>query len=119
MSTARAIGSYGERVAAAYLRRHGYRVLTRNYLTTRGELDLICRHGEMLVFVEVRTRGGEEFGRPAESIGADKEESLRYAARRYLEKLEKKDILYRFDAVEVTLHPGEVPVCHLIENLFS
>ena len=114
-----AIGSYGERVAAAYLRRLGYRVLIRNYLTVGGELDLICRHGEMLVFVEVRTRGGEEFGRPAESIGAKKEEALRHAARRYLEQLDREDILYRFDAVEVTLHPGELPVCHLIENLFS
>ena len=119
LTTAQAIGSYGERVAAAHVRRLGYRVLIRNYLTTRGELDLICRHGEMLVFVEVRTRGGEEFGRPAESIGAEKEDALRYAARRYLEQLKREDILYRFDAVEVTLHLGERPVCHLIENLFS
>jgi len=114
-----AIGSYGERVAAAYLRRLGYRILIRNFLTVGGELDLVCRHGDMLVFVEVRTRGGEEFGRPAESIGAKKEESLRHAARRYLEQLDRDDILHRFDAVEVTLRAGERPVCHLIENLFS
>jgi putative endonuclease len=113
------IGNYGERVAGSFLRRHGYTVLTRNYKVTGGEIDLVCRHGTMLVFVEVRTRAGEAFGRPAESIDARKEDALRLAARRYLELLRQDDITYRFDAVEVTLRLGEIPACTLIENLFS
>jgi putative endonuclease len=119
LSTAVEIGNYGERVAAAFLRRHGYRVLTRNYKTTGGEIDLICRHGEILAFVEVRSRAGELFGRPAESIDARKEEALRYAARRYLELLDRQDIRYRFDAVEVRLKTGEVPLCALLPNFFA
>ena len=119
LSTAVEIGNYGERVAAAVLRRHGYRVLTRNYKTTGGEIDLICRHGEILAFVEVRSRAGELFGRPAESIDARKEEALRYAARRYLELLDREDIRYRFDAVEVRLKTGEVPLCALLPNFFA
>ena len=113
------IGNYGERVAATFLRRHGYTVLTRNYKVTGGEIDLVCRHGDVLAFVEVRTRAGEEFGRPAESIDARKEDALRLAARRYLELLKKDDITYRFDAVEVRLRAGEIPECTLIENLFA
>src|SRR5450631_1027088 len=85
LATAAEIGAYGERVAGAFLRRHGYQVLTRNYKTTRGEIDLVCRHGDVLVFVEVKTRADEAFGRPAEAIGMGKEEALRHAARRYLE----------------------------------
>jgi putative endonuclease len=113
------IGNYGERVAASFLRRHGYKMLTRNYKITGGEIDLVCRHGDILAFVEVRTRGGEAFGRPAESIDTRKEDALRLAARRYLELLDQDDITYRFDAVEVRLKPGEIPACTLIENLFA
>jgi putative endonuclease len=119
LATASEIGSYGERVAAAFLRRQGYRVLYRNFQTERGEIDLVCRHGKILAFVEVRTRAGTAFGQPAETIDAAKQEALRYAADRYLHLLDRDDINYRFDAVEVMLSPGEIPTCHLIADLFS
>jgi putative endonuclease len=113
------IGSYGERVAAAFLRRHGYRVLYRNFLTPRGEIDLVCRSGNILAFVEVRARASADFGRPGETIDAEKQDSLRYAAGRYLELLAEPAIHYRFDAVEVMLTAGEVPVCTLQRDIFS
>jgi putative endonuclease len=119
LPTTAATGNYGERVAAAFVRRHGYRVLTRNYRTTRGEIDLICRHRDVLVFVEVRTRGSEDFGRPIETIGADKQDALRFAARRYLELLGRDDIHYRFDAVEVMIKTGQIPVCTLLSDIFA
>jgi putative endonuclease len=119
LSTSAARGIYGERVAAAYLRRQGYRRLYRNYRTDRGEIDLICRLGKILVFVEVRTRNTTDFGLPSETIGADKQDALRYAAARYLKLLKRDDVYYRFDAVEVILVEGEVPVCTLIPNLFA
>jgi putative endonuclease len=119
LPTAKAIGSYGECVAAAFLRRHGYRVLYRNFLTERGEIDLVCRCGELLVFVEVRTRATLAFGRPAESIDAAKQESLRYAASRYLRLLDLPTVHHRFDAVEVMLQPGQVPACILHRDLFA
>ncbi len=97
----------------------GYRVLHRNYRTDRGEIDLICRHGKVLVFVEVRTRTTVEFGRPAESIGTEKQEALRYAAERYLRMLDQAKIYHRFDAVEVMLTAGKSPDCALIEDLFN
>jgi len=101
------------------VRRHGYRVLTRNYKTTRGEIDLVCRHGDILVFIEVKTRAEVDFGSPAEAIDARKEEALRHAARRYLDLLDHDEIVYRFDAVEVRLKAGEVPACELLPNFFA
>jgi putative endonuclease len=107
-------------MVSAFLRTRGYRVLYRNYRTERGEIDLICRHGRVLVFVEVRTRDRVDFGRPAESIGPAKQEALRYAAERYLAQLDDRATIYhRFDAVEVLMTEGRVPACHLIEDLFS
>jgi putative endonuclease len=119
-ATAKETGNYGERVAAAFLRRHGYRVLYRNYLTDQGEIDLVCRHRDVLVFVEVRTRAEINFGRPVETIDTRKQDALRFAAEKYLQLLDRPDeIHYRFDAVEIVLKPGEIPVCTLQPNLFS
>jgi putative endonuclease len=106
-------------VAASFLRRQGYRILYRNFLTREGEIDLVCRCGEVLVFVEVRSRASEDFGRPAETVGPAKENALRQAARRYLQMLDRTDVFYRFDVVEVMLVTGEVPVCTLHQNWFS
>ena len=119
MSTATEIGNYGERVAAAFLRHHGYRVLTRNYKTTQGEIDLVCRHGDVLVFVEVKTRAAVDWTLPSEAIDARKEEALRSAARRYLELLDRAEIHYRFDVVEVWLKTGAIPACTLLPNYFA
>jgi putative endonuclease len=112
-------GSYGERVAAAFLRRRGYRILYRNFLTREGEIDLVCRDGEVLAFVEVRSRASVDFGRPAETVTPAKEKALRQAAARYLELLNRPDIFYRFDVVEVMLVTGEVPRCELHQDWFS
>lgn len=119
LATAAEIGAYGERVAADFLRRHGYKVLTRNYKITGGEIDLVCRHGDVLVFVEVKTRAGSDLVRPAEAIDERKENALRLAARRYLELLSREDINYRFDAVEVRLKAGDIPTCTLLPNFFA
>jgi putative endonuclease len=119
LATAAETGAYGERVAAAFLRRHGYKVLTRNYKTARGEIDLVCRHGDVLVFVEVKTRAEVDFVPPAESIDERQEEALHQTARRYLELLDRADIDYRFDAVEVRLKAGAIPACTLLPNYFA
>ena len=119
LASAAATGKYGERVAAAFLRRHGYKVLTRNFKTTRGEIDLVCRLGDVLVFVEVKTRADGDVVPPAESIDERQEEALHETARRYLELLDRDDITYRFDAVEVRLKAGEIPACTLLPNFFA
>ena len=119
LATALEIGNYGERVAAAFVRRHGYRVLTRNFKTERGEIDLVCRDGNVLVFVEVRARSSDPFGRPAESIDTRKVEALRAAAEDYLHLLKRDDITWRIDMVEVRLKVGEPPSCTLLPNILA
>ncbi len=112
-------GSYGERVAASFLRGRGYRILYRNFLTREGEIDLVCRDGGVLAFVEVRSRASTDFGRPAETVTPAKEKALRQAAARYLRLLDRPEIYYRFDVVEVILVTGQVPKCELHQDWFS
>ncbi len=114
--TAAGTGNYGERVAAAFLRRHGYRVLTRNFSSGDGEIDLVCRLGEVLVFVEVKTRADVGWLPPAAAIDAEKEAALERAARHYLELLGREGIAWRFDVVEVQLRAGKIPRCTLVPN---
>jgi putative endonuclease len=70
-------------VAAEFLSRLGYRVIGAGFLARRGEVDLVCRRGERLVLVEVKTRSSDAFGTPAEAVGARKRRALRAAAAEY------------------------------------
>ena len=102
------LGQRGEELAARYLRCHGHRVLYRNFRAPQGgEVDLVCRdtrHGE-LVFVEVKTRSSEDFGRPAEAVNLKKQRLIIRGAMRWLQLLSMPDITYRFDIVEVVIGP--------------
>lgn len=80
---ARELGRRGERLAADYLRRLGYRVVGSGFLARRGEIDLVCRRGDRLVLVEVKTRSSSTFGTPAESVGSRKRRALNAAAAEY------------------------------------
>ena len=82
-SGARELGRRGERLAADYLSRRGYRVLGAGFLARRGEIDLVCRHGDRLVLVEVKTRSSGAFGTPSESVGGRKRRALNAAAAEY------------------------------------
>ncbi|VVM07641.1 hypothetical protein MAMC_01735 [Methylacidimicrobium cyclopophantes] len=95
------LGRWGEREAARFLRKRGYRILLRNVRIGGGEIDLVCRDGAILVFVEVKTRSSTNYGEPAEAVGAGKRARLIRAAYAYLEELGRDDVVYRFDIVEV------------------
>ncbi len=79
----RRLGRDGERLAARHLERLGYRVVGRGFLARRGELDLVCRHGDRLVVVEVKTRSSDAFGRPLDAVGPRKRRALQRAAAEY------------------------------------
>jgi putative endonuclease len=113
-------GKWGEKLAEQMLKGKGYKILGRRVrIGTRDELDLVARTGDVLVFVEVKTRAGEEFGRPAESVDRAKRHVLSRAAIRYLAKLRQKPDHFRFDVVEVVGRPGAEPVVRHIENAFN
>ena len=77
------LGRAGEQAAADLLKRRGYEIVGAGFRARRGELDLICRRGGDLVVVEVKTRTDEEFGTPAEAVGARKRRALTAAAAEY------------------------------------
>jgi putative endonuclease len=91
-------GAAAEALAASYLSARGLTIVHRNYRCRGGEIDLIARDGEILVFVEVRLRRNRAFGTAAESITAAKRRRLRLAARHYLARLGHEPPC-RFDAV--------------------
>jgi len=78
-----ALGRAGERAAADFLARRGYEVVGAGFAARRGEIDLLCRHGDELVVVEVKTRTSEAFGTPAEAVGPRKRRALMAAAAEY------------------------------------
>jgi putative endonuclease len=103
------------------LKRHGYKVLYRNYRPPHGggEVDLVCRHKETLVFVEVKTRRSLAFGRPSEAVDAEKQALICRGAYAWLRLLKNPAVVYRFDIVEVLAEPGRRMVCTVIENAFT
>jgi putative endonuclease len=97
----RARGRVGESQAGDVLVTHGYEILQTNYTCRLGEIDLVCRHGEYLVFVEVRTRADDEHGLPEETVGTQKQRRIILAARHYLMVHQLDDVPCRFDVVSI------------------
>ncbi len=96
-------GNLGETLAAEYLRRHGYSIITRNWRCAIGEIDVIAGDGETLVFVEVRTRHGARHGSPEESITPRKQAKLIALAYEYLAAMDAPPEDWRIDVVAVVL----------------
>ncbi len=101
-------GQIGERSAERELRRMGYQIITRNYRTRRGEVDLIAKDRDTLVFVEVKTRLGGAYGSPEEAITTKKQVHLVAAAQNYLQETGAENADWRIDVVIV--QPGKVTV---------
>jgi putative endonuclease len=97
-----ALGVRGERIAERHLKRCGYIILARNYRAAGAEIDLIGLDRRTLAFVEVKTRGGEEFGMPQEAVDAGKQDRIRRAAAAYTEWRRAHGVAIRFDVVAIT-----------------
>ncbi len=97
---AQAAGDAAEERAARFLERHGVRILARKYRTRLGEIDLIAKDGEVLVFVEVRMRSSARWGGAVESIDGRKRRRIEAAARHYLMRLGREPAC-RFDVVSL------------------
>jgi putative endonuclease len=94
----RILGDRGERAAARFLRRKGFRIITRGYRTPQGEIDLIARDGDRLVIVEVKTR---RRGDPAEAVTPAKQRRLTLAANHFLKRHRLLDLPCRYDIVAI------------------
>ena len=97
----RSTGAAGEGIAAACLKEKGMQILETNYRCTCGEVDIIARDGEWLVFAEVKTRRGVAKGLPSEAVNADKRRHIVRTALQYLQSRGLLESRVRFDVVEV------------------
>jgi putative endonuclease len=106
-------GREGEAAAEAHLAAKGFVVMERNYHTRGGEVDLICRDGDTVVFVEVKTRAADGLGRPDEAVTPAKRGRLVKAAAAFLSERELWDRPCRFDVVAVVAHGDVLTATHL------
>lgn len=112
-------GTLGEHAAKKFLRRAGLKFLTANFRTDRGEIDLVFREGDCLVFVEVKTRSSEQWTRPAAAVDAERRWRLTRCGLDYLRALRNPHIKVRFDIVEVLLQDGAVHQIRHLPNTFA
>jgi putative endonuclease len=111
-------GRLGERAAKKYLQQRGMKFLTANFRSNRGEMDLILRDGDCLVFTEVKTRSSEEWTRPAAAVDRERRGRLTRTALDYLRLLHNPPVKIRFDIVEVLLQDGAVREIRHLPNSF-
>jgi putative endonuclease len=113
------IGRRGERIAKAWLRSQGAKILYRNFKAPRGgEVDIVAREGKLLVFAEVKTRRAGGMGRPLDAVDRDKQRLIERGANEWLRLLGTRDVPWRFVVIEVILTDGEKPLVHRVENAF-
>ncbi len=97
------IGNKGEDIACEYLQKNGYHIVGRNFRVKGGELDIIARHKDELIFFEVKTRGKHLFGYPEEAVTIHKMKRITRAIKYYLCKTNVKNIYIRFDIISIQL----------------
>ncbi|MDD7305499.1 MAG: YraN family protein [Peptoniphilaceae bacterium] len=115
-SKKRIIGNYGEDLAVKYLKDNSYRILDRNYSKPYGEIDIICLKGNVLSFVEVKTRKNDLFASASEAVDYYKQKRIIRAAKAYIMEKNLGDYFISFDVCEVYRDTGKI---NYIENAFG
>ena len=113
------IGREGEALARKFLKGKGLKIIGHNYRTRWGELDIVAREGDTLVFVEVKTRSGRLFGGPLAAVTLKKQQRIRRMAKTYLVEKGLQDIPARFDVVGIVMRSGDAPHIQWVENAFG
>ena len=111
------LGKRGEDIAVDYLKRRGYKIIERNYRSRLGEIDIVAAHRSFTVFIEVKTRTGDDFGFPQESVDERKQRRMVRVAQTYIKHRRLKDANYRFDVVSIDFS-GKKPSVNLIQGAF-
>ena len=115
------VGSWGESVAAEYLKKKHYKLLAMNYRCRYGEIDLIVSNKKYLVFVEVKLRKSDKFAAAYEHVDFHKQQRLRTTAEFFLSEYDTK-LQPRFDVIEIYAPDGvqtSKPVIHHMEDAFA
>lgn len=110
-------GALGERIACDFLGENGYEILENNYRCPKGEIDIVAKQNNTLVFIEVRTKRSQMFGSPEESITSGKREKLRTLAQHYRQEHNDLPLNWRIDVVAVEIEKScRVTRIEIIEN---
>ncbi len=112
-----ALGESGENLACDELRRRGYAILARRYRTRAGEIDIVARDGDALVFVEVKTRRSVRYGRPGEALTLAKRQRVTMMASDWLARHRIRAAACRFDVVAITMCDGW-PTIDIVRGAF-
>ncbi len=107
------IGKLGEDIATRYLEKLGYTIIERNFVAMQGEIDIVARDKEELVFIEVKTRTSKEFGRPVDAVNIPKQKHLISTAKYYLYSKHLENEFVRIDVIEVYFYKGKYKINHL------
>jgi putative endonuclease len=107
------LGRLGEDAACDLYRRLGFHVVERNYRSGRGEIDVVARRGDTLVFCEVKTRGSDQWGLPSEAVDRAKQARLRKLAAAWMAERRPGYVDVRFDVVSVIVRGDQVDVTHV------
>ena len=113
-----ALGNVGEDLACEELERRGYAIIARRYRRRGGELDIIARDGQTMVFVEVKAREGRAFGEACEAVTANKRRTITRLALDYLMRHRLTECACRFDVVSIHFDAG-VPAIEVFQNAFD
>ena len=111
----RLFGQHGEQRAAQFLQSLGYTIVDRNYRCPRGEIDLVARDKETIVFVEVRTHRSQEFGNPLASVNKRKQRQIAMTALHYLSRFQLHDHAARFDVIGIMGEGDSAQLTHIKE----
>jgi putative endonuclease len=111
-------GKQGEDIAVTYLKKRGYHIIERNYTCLFGEIDIVAKDGDTLVFVEVKSRKSENFGDPQVAVGLEKQKKMSRISLKYLEEKTLYPCNARFDVVAIKMLPVGNTV-ELIQNAFE
>ena len=112
------LGIRGEDLACRKLRRRGYAILARRYRTRHGEIDVVAKDGDVLVFVEVKARATPHFGGPLAAVARAKRRKLTLMALDYLARARISGVACRFDVVAVSMREGK-PWVELVRDAFQ
>jgi putative endonuclease len=112
------LGKKGEEKALRFLKKKGYRIIEQNYVCKLGEMDIIAKEKDTLVFIEVKTRTSTEFGPPQLAVNSSKQRQLSKVALNYLKEKKLEDVKARFDVVAILLGT-EGEEIELIKNAFD
>jgi putative endonuclease len=112
------LGRKGEDLALRFLKKRGYRIIEQNYVCKMGEMDLIAKEKDTLVFIEVKTRTSMDFGPPQLAVTSWKQRQLSKVALYFLKEKKIEDVKARFDVVAILLTAGGEEI-ELIRNAFD